>query len=485
MEPVAEFNLHNNQLIFYPHRKLSKEEWERFTRQLRMSWGRGRKCFYGVWAPEREDAILEYVDTVEVIIDDDAGYTDRLGRFDRYTTKAGQRAAQRFRAAAALVEGIPMGQPILIGHHSEKRHRAALERHDRHMCQGIEEQRKKEHWAARVKAVEAHRERLERPQTIFNRIKKYEKALANWTQRGESPERERWLDHLRKLIDYQKALYAESGMLPVDTGELTLEVGGAVRNPHYPAVWVPIWKVNAASVTVLTAFNDWDQPFTETVVKSKILEALSQADYKNHLDWSQVGQRLWSAYEAKTKKKGIKKGDAIRYQYVTRGDGQWLGPVEVVRDGPKNITVLKRFDRHDPLRLHKLEKWLLRIERVPAAEWRPERDRQELQIELERLYISHGWQESGAKKIGPEHEAWAAVQALAGQGVVEEGGGRHCWILAASIRQSLIEEKFLYRCYEATGVNAGHWLDGLSGEPLQHRINQSKTEVNRVKQADG
>lgn len=484
MDPVAEFNLHNNHLTFYPHRKLTKEEWERFTRQLRMAWGRGRKCFYGVWAPEREDALLEYVEQIEVVIDDDGGYIDRLGRFDRYTTNAGQRAAQRFRAAMAEVEGIPMGQPILIGHHSEKRHRAALERHDRHMHRGLEEQRKAEHWGSRLRAAEAHRERMERPQTIFNRIKKYEKAQANWTMRGETPERARWLAHLEKLIDYQKALYAESGMLPLSAGELTLEVGGAVRNPHYPAVWVPILKVNAASVTVLTAFNDWDQPFTETVAKPKILEALSQADYQQHPDWAQVGQRLWAAHEAKAQQKRIKKGDAIRYQYVTRGDGQWLGPVEVARDGTKNITVLTRFDRHNPLRPHKLEKWNIRTERIPAAEWQPQRDQQELQIEMERLYISHGWQDSGAKLIGPEHEAWDAAQALAEQGLVNQQG-RHCWVLAVETRRKLLDDKYLYRFYEVTGVRAGHWLDGLAGEALTHRVKQAEAEVNRVKQADG
>lgn len=38
--------------------------------------------------------------------------------------------------------GIPFGQPILVGHHSERRHRAAIKRADNAMRASIEEMRK-------------------------------------------------------------------------------------------------------------------------------------------------------------------------------------------------------------------------------------------------------------------------------------------------------------------------------------------------------
>ena len=47
---------------------------------------------------------------------------------------------RRFKTAHSLVEGIPFGQPILVGHHSEKRHRRTLERHDQNMRKGFEAQ---------------------------------------------------------------------------------------------------------------------------------------------------------------------------------------------------------------------------------------------------------------------------------------------------------------------------------------------------------
>lgn len=59
-----------------------------------------------------------------------------LARADRLRALA----AQSFHKADLReeVSGIPFGQPVLVGHHSEKRHRRALERADAAMRRGIE-----------------------------------------------------------------------------------------------------------------------------------------------------------------------------------------------------------------------------------------------------------------------------------------------------------------------------------------------------------
>lgn len=56
--------------------------------------------------------------------------------------------AARIEAARAVGDAIPMGQPILVGHHSERRHRSAVERIDRSMRAG---------WQALDDAKEAQR----------------------------------------------------------------------------------------------------------------------------------------------------------------------------------------------------------------------------------------------------------------------------------------------------------------------------------------
>mgnify|MGYP001571258592 CR=1 FL=1 len=57
----------------------------------------------------------------------------RLERRLNWGNRATAEAEHRSQAASAAVEGIPFGQPILVGHHSERRHRRALERSDRNM----------------------------------------------------------------------------------------------------------------------------------------------------------------------------------------------------------------------------------------------------------------------------------------------------------------------------------------------------------------
>lgn len=69
----------------------------------------------------------------------------RRERLERKLEKRAEWAESRDRKAGAAfdgardaVAGIPPGQPILVGHHSEKRHRAALNRHDQRIRAGME-----------------------------------------------------------------------------------------------------------------------------------------------------------------------------------------------------------------------------------------------------------------------------------------------------------------------------------------------------------
>ena len=50
--------------------------------------------------------------------------------------------------------GIPFGQPILVGHHSEKRHRAHLEKIDNKIRKGIEASDKAEYYENKIASIE-------------------------------------------------------------------------------------------------------------------------------------------------------------------------------------------------------------------------------------------------------------------------------------------------------------------------------------------
>lgn len=65
-------------------------------------------------------------------------------RQQRRADRAGRLASlseRYFKAAHSQIAGIPPGQPILVGHHSERGHRRALERHDRYMRKAIDLQK--------------------------------------------------------------------------------------------------------------------------------------------------------------------------------------------------------------------------------------------------------------------------------------------------------------------------------------------------------
>ena len=62
-------------------------------------------------------------------------------------------ATQLFALARQSIAHIPMGQPILVGHHSERRHRRDLARHDRLMRKAIETEKRAKELAQRAATV--------------------------------------------------------------------------------------------------------------------------------------------------------------------------------------------------------------------------------------------------------------------------------------------------------------------------------------------
>jgi len=64
----------------------------------------------------------------------------RAERFRELAEKHDNISDGRHFAARQQLEMIPPGQPILVGHHSETRHRAQLKRIDRHFAEGASRQ---------------------------------------------------------------------------------------------------------------------------------------------------------------------------------------------------------------------------------------------------------------------------------------------------------------------------------------------------------
>lgn len=79
----------------------------------------------------------------------------RAERLREWASKRGQKAAQAGAQARALGSAIPMGQPILVGHHSERGHRRHLSRIDAAMSRAVEHGEKARSMASRAANIEA------------------------------------------------------------------------------------------------------------------------------------------------------------------------------------------------------------------------------------------------------------------------------------------------------------------------------------------
>lgn len=111
--------------------------------------------------------------------------SNKVERYRQYAENARKRSTDLYHASHDAVSGIPFGQPILVGHHSESRHRAALKRQDTRMRKSIEEDDRAKYWERRAGRVE-HRERaLEHAKdlsdTVEGHFEEGEEVIARFT----------------------------------------------------------------------------------------------------------------------------------------------------------------------------------------------------------------------------------------------------------------------------------------------------------------
>jgi hypothetical protein len=102
------------------------------------------------------------------------------GRAEALAAKSARKGAEaeaRWKAGEQISEHIPPGQPILVGHHSERGHRRALQRMDGHMRAAVQLTKEAETAAERAAAAERHMEARNNPRRVYRRIRKLEADL--------------------------------------------------------------------------------------------------------------------------------------------------------------------------------------------------------------------------------------------------------------------------------------------------------------------
>lgn len=77
----------------------------------------------------------------------------RRERLEQAAERAKTESDAAFKRAHSIHDGIPFGQPILVGHHSEKRHRRDLAKADNALRRGVEASKEAAELARRAEAV--------------------------------------------------------------------------------------------------------------------------------------------------------------------------------------------------------------------------------------------------------------------------------------------------------------------------------------------
>ncbi len=321
---TATYNICDDKLRASFSERLSPEDYKAI-RAAGFAYWHGSKLFVAKWSVTAENKLRE-MGITEIEDDDQPDDVEaRVDRFSGYADNAEQSAEAASNYAHNLVAGIPMGQPILVGHHSERGHRATLKRCDAATRRALNESERAAYWNDRVAASVRHAKFKARPDVIARRVlglekdeRKYTKELsdkrkvelmarafcdAKYQATRDSREfdkeafraayaeqwahhcafYQRWLDHVQMVLAYQRELYKQSGGTAADRNKP--DKGGAVKCWASPrGGWSFIQKVNKVSVSVLDNWGNGGPNFPRTIKLSDIRSVMS-------LDEVQAAQR--------------------------------------------------------------------------------------------------------------------------------------------------------------------------------------------------
>lgn len=172
MNHSATYSPEDNKLRITPAYRLDKDEYSR-VKAAGFTWAPKQGVFVaGMWTPDREDLCLELCGSIE---DEDKSLMDRAEdraeRFEDYSDKRTHEADRARKAVSAIADHIPLGQPILIGHHSEKHARRDAAKIENGMRKAVGLWETAQYWKSRAASAIAHAKYKELPAVRARRIK--------------------------------------------------------------------------------------------------------------------------------------------------------------------------------------------------------------------------------------------------------------------------------------------------------------------------
>jgi len=265
----------------------------------RFKWSRNLGCWYVPHSRDRQadtyrisgvaGALREAGFEVAIEVDDDETRSfaeaeqeryeraeDRADRFGGYAENAAVRSHAAWERSNQIAGRFEAGQPILAGHHSERRARADQARIHAAMSRSAEEDRKAGYWLERAKAAGDYQARRESVPATLRRIEGLEAEERSWeralkgepdsrtlldaeggyrTAEGRYRERAgRELARIRGELDYWRGHVKKRQ----DEGVKVWSAADFTKGDFvlYHSRWFEVLRVNGKSVTIPAMIND-------------------------------------------------------------------------------------------------------------------------------------------------------------------------------------------------------------------------------------
>jgi len=181
MKHTATYSPEDNKIRIYPAHRLSKEDYDR-VRAAGFIWAPKQEIFVApMWTPGREDIAEELCGEIG---DEDTSLVDRAeqraDRFSGYSENRTRDAENARKAVSAIADNIPFGQPILVGHHSERHARKDAQRIENGMRKAVKMWATAGYWKSRASGAIHHAKYKELPAVRNRRIKGLESELRGY-----------------------------------------------------------------------------------------------------------------------------------------------------------------------------------------------------------------------------------------------------------------------------------------------------------------
>lgn len=188
------------------------------------------------------------IDKQKRILEYKAKLMRKKERYAELAQKHSEKADSRYEAFKAIGDGIPMGQPILIGHHSERKHRADLKRMDNHMKKLGQHLEASKHYERKIESLENNRalfsndpELLEKVSDRLTELIKlrdaYKAFNKTWKKYGLEKAMEEWpgdKEEMRKNIAVYESFSMRNKKLP---GFMLTNLNAKIRRYQNKKEW--------------------------------------------------------------------------------------------------------------------------------------------------------------------------------------------------------------------------------------------------------